>query len=197
MGVHAECFVECGGSRVALPDVQGYVVAAFLQGKCFDILKQFASDVFAAGVLIHADIINIQRGERHQASALLMLQRAEGIPQNCSVFLIYENGSIGVGKYLQEFIVSVFFSFGLKQVRTSVMMHRQYLSEQTVDSLQIIINSSAYHNVFCLEFKVQAGALDGVGADFGIGHSYVCGVLGVGFERLLALKCAVQHDIGV
>ena len=47
------------------------------------------------------------------------------------------------------------------------------------------------------DFKVQAGALDGVGADLGIGHGYMCGVLGVGFERLLALKGAVQHDIGV
>ena len=33
MGGHAECLVECGGSGVALPDVQGYVVAAFIQGK--------------------------------------------------------------------------------------------------------------------------------------------------------------------
>ena len=47
------------------------------------------------------------------------------------------------------------------------------------------------------DFKVQAGALDGVGADFGVGYGYMCGVLGVGFERLLAFKRAVQHDIGV
>ena len=47
------------------------------------------------------------------------------------------------------------------------------------------------------ELKVQARTLDGVGADFCIGYGYMCGVLGIGFERLLAFKRAVQHDIGV
>ena len=47
------------------------------------------------------------------------------------------------------------------------------------------------------DFKVQAGALDGVGADFCVSYGYMCGVLGIGFECLLAFKRAVQHDIGV
>ena len=53
------------------------------------------------------------------------------------------------------------------------------------------------HNPSCLNFKVQAAALNGVGADFGIGHCHVGGVLCVGFERLVAFQGAVQHDIGV
>ena len=48
-----------------------------------------------------------------------------------------------------------------------------------------------------LDFKVQAAALNGVGADLGIGHCHVGGVLGVRLERLVAFQSAVQHDIGV
>ena len=51
--------------------------------------------------------------------------------------------------------------------------------------------------LLCLDFEIEAGALDGVGAHFAVGYSHVVGMLGVAFEGFFRLEGAVEHHVSI
>ena len=99
----------------------------------------------APSLLIDADVIDVERGKGHQATAVLMLKSTEGIAQDGTFFFIDKDGGVGVGKDGKELLVGIFLPNGPKQVGTPRVVHHEHLSEQAIDSLQIVIFCFAYH----------------------------------------------------
>ena len=83
---HAHVPIEAQCGIVAVPYIQGDVVAAHGLGVIADILKQSLADVLAASLLIHTDVINIQRLDVLQQYIVLHFgHHAEGITKNAVV----------------------------------------------------------------------------------------------------------------
>jgi len=47
------------------------------------------------------------------------------------------------------------------------------------------------------DLEVEAGALDGIGADFAVGNSHMLGMDGVTLQGFFALEGAVEHHVGI
>jgi len=68
LGSEAESAVEGEGRGVALPGVEGDVVAPFLTGKGFHVIKQGRADMTTTGRFVHTEVVDVKRGEGHETS---------------------------------------------------------------------------------------------------------------------------------
>ena len=53
------------------------------------------------------------------------------------------------------------------------------------------------HTFTLSDFEVQAGALNGKGANLAVSYCYVLRMYGIAFQRLFTLKCTVEHHVGI
>lgn len=56
----AKGFVESPGAGIPFPDVEGDIVAALLLGEGFSVFEKDFPDVLPAGLLVDAEVIDIQ-----------------------------------------------------------------------------------------------------------------------------------------
>ena len=112
--LHAHLAVEAEGGGVSFPYVEGDVVAT--DGFCIvaDVLIQGGGNVFAARLLIYADVVNVQRLDvLQQLVALHLRNYAEGMAQYLAV-VEYEDGFALVVEQCFQFLFVIFCRVGFE-----------------------------------------------------------------------------------
>ena len=69
LGSEAQGGVEGEGGGVAIPGVEGDVVAALTESVLPDVLEKSAADVLPTAVLIDAEVVQVQTGDVLEAAA--------------------------------------------------------------------------------------------------------------------------------
>ena len=142
LGLQAASLVESHGLVVAVPDVQGHVVAVVGTGVVQHRLVEGFAHMLAAAGLVHAEIVDVQAAHRGEDVVIgMLLEDAEGIAQQAVVLVGGgQDGALVVVQNLQQLLIGVFAAAALEEVGPGLMVDQLHLHQQLVDAGQILFH---------------------------------------------------------
>ena len=171
LGDEAHAAVESHGRFVAVPYVEGKIMAALLAGVFLCMFIQTPADAFATGSLIYAQVVDIKCFDSLQMTARgIVLKHAETVAKHTTFLIdIHKDGSSRVGKNIFKFGGRVFGMSFDKQIGTHFGMHVIHLHQQSQNILDVLVFSFTNHStmsimnhVYVLESRNKFRACHGI-----------------------------------
>ena len=104
-----------------------------------NILIQFLTGMLSADLLIHTQIVNVQRSDiRHDIIPDMLLKGTEYIAHHLIILICGdEHRSVIIFKNVHQLCRTVFLRRSVKKIRPSVMMNHIHLYQEFSDSLNV------------------------------------------------------------
>lgn len=152
LGDEAHAAVEAHGRFVAVPYVEGKIMAALPSGVFLCMFIQPTAHAFATGSLIYAQVVDIKSPDLLQMPARgIVLKHAETVAKHTTLLIdIHKDGSSRVGKNPFKFRSRVFGMSFDKQIETHFGMYVIYLHQQFKNIIKILVFSFTNHSTMSI-----------------------------------------------
>ena len=171
LGGESHAAVEAHGRFVAVPYVEGKIMAALPAGVFLCMFIQPTAHAFATGSLIYAQVVDIKSPDPLQMPARgVVMKHAETVAKHTPLLVdIHKDGSRGVGKNPFKFRGRVFGMSFDKQIGAHFGMHVIHLHQQSQNNLDVLVFSFTNHStmsimnhVYVLESRNKFRACHGI-----------------------------------
>lgn len=128
--------------------------------KLYHMPVELSTDMAAAQLAVHTQVVDVERGDRLEYVAVgMMLKHAEGVAHgHVAVVHRHKHWTAVVCQYVREFLVCI-FPPEPEQVRTSFVVHGVHLTEQIVYLWYVLTGRSAYVHAFIILCLQDAACL--------------------------------------
>lgn len=152
LGDEAHAAVEAHGRFVAVPYVEGKIMAALPSGVFLCMFIQPTAHAFATGSLIYAQVVDIKCFDLLQMTARgIVLKHAETVAKHTTLLIdIHKDGSRRICKNPFKFRSRVFGMSFDKQIGTHFGMHVIHLHQQFKNIINILVFSFTNHCIMNL-----------------------------------------------
>lgn len=152
LGDEAHAAVEAHGRFVAVPYVEGKIMAALPSGVFLCMFIQPTAHAFATGSLIYAQVVDIKSPDPLQMPARgVVMKHAETVAKHTTLIIdIHKDGSRRICKNPFKFRSRVFGMSFDKQIGTHFGMHVIYLHQQSKNIINILVFSFTNHSTMSI-----------------------------------------------